>query len=57
MSDEWWKSGNANSHDNGGMNGAVYPDNFANEEWWGLTTVQRQPRQAYTALATIYAAN
>jgi hypothetical protein len=57
LSDEWWKAGNANSHDNGGMNGAVYPDNFANEEWWGLTTVQRQPRQAYTALATIYAAN
>ena len=57
LSDEWWKSGNANSHDNGGMSGAVYPDNFANEEWWGLTTVQRQPRQAYTALANIYMAN
>jgi Glycosyl hydrolases family 2, TIM barrel domain len=57
LSDEWWKSGNANAHDNGGMNGNVFPDNFANEEWWGLTTVERQPRSAYTALATIYAAN
>lgn len=55
LSDEWWKSGNPDSHDNGGMNGAVYPDNYANEEWWGLTTVQGQPRQAYTALAAIYA--
>lgn len=57
LSDEWWKAGNPNSHDNGGMNGAVFPDNFANEEWWGLTTIARQPRQAYTALAAIYAAN
>jgi hypothetical protein len=57
LSDEWWKSGNANAHENGGMNGNVVPDNFANEEWWGLTTVQRQPRAAYTALANIYAAN
>jgi hypothetical protein len=56
LSDEWWKSGNADSHDNGGMSGAVYADNFANEEWWGLTTVQRVPRQAYAALAGIYAA-
>ena len=57
LSDEWWKSGNASNHDNGGMNGAVFPDNYANEEWWGLTTVQRQPRMAYAALASIYAAN
>jgi hypothetical protein len=39
------------------MSGAVYPDSFANEEWWGLATVQRQPRAAYTALANIYMAN
>ena len=39
------------------MNGAVFPDNYANEEWWGLTTVQRQPRMAYGALASIFAAN
>lgn len=57
LSDEWWKSGNDSKHDNGGMNGAIYPDNFANEEWWGLTTVQREPRQAYGALASVYAAN
>ena len=57
LSDEWWKAGNANSHDNGGMAGNIFPDNYANEEWWGLATVQGQPRQAYTALAAIYAAN
>lgn len=56
LSDEWWKSGNPNGHDNGGMSGAVYPDNFANEEWWGLTNMQREKRQAYGALASLYAA-
>ena len=57
LSDEWWKAGNPNAHDNGGMANAIYPDSFANEEWWGLTTVQRAPRSAYNALATLYAAN
>ncbi len=57
LSDEWWKAGNNSSHDNGGMANAIYPDNFANEEWWGLTTVQRTPRTAYNTLAALYAAN
>ncbi|HEY1532364.1 MAG TPA: glycoside hydrolase family 2 TIM barrel-domain containing protein, partial [Polyangiaceae bacterium] len=39
LSDEWWKEGNNSAHDNGGIANAIYPDNFANEEWWGLTTV------------------
>ena len=57
LSDEWWKSGNASGHDNGGMSNAIYPDGFANEEWWGLTTVQREPRMAFTALANLYSGN
>lgn len=57
LSDEWWKAGNPNSHDGGGAVGAIYPDQFANEEWWGLTTNSGEPRQAYAELARIYAAN
>ncbi len=39
-SDEWWKAGNAWSQDYGGyiINGA-HPDNYSNEEWWGLVKV------------------
>jgi hypothetical protein len=57
LSDEWWKEGNNSAHDNGGMANAIYPDSFANEEWWGLTTVQRTPRSAYNTLAALYAGN
>jgi len=57
LSDEWWKdkNGTASTHDNGGFANAIYSDGFANEEWWGLTTTQRQPRKAYMTLATLYA--
>jgi hypothetical protein len=39
------------------MANAIYPDSFANEEWWGLTTVQRAPRAAYNTLAALCTAN
>ncbi len=57
LSDEWWKdkNGTASTHDNGGFANAIYSDGFANEEWWGLATIQRQPRKAYTTLAALYA--
>jgi len=57
LSDEWWKdqSGSASTHDTGGFVNAIYSDGFANEEWWGLTTTQRQPRKAYLTLAALYA--
>lgn len=59
LTDEWWKdpNGNANTHDNGGFANTIYPDGQANEEWWGLATIQRQPRQAFTTLANLYANN
>ena len=55
-SDEWWKAGNPNSHDTGGIapGGGPYPDMTFNEEWWGLVTVDRQPKQAYYTLQNLY---
>ncbi len=58
-SDEWWKSGNDWGHDYGGYTPAAHPDNFANEEWWGVMRIVRnlsggvdimQPREVYYAL-------
>lgn len=36
--DEWWKdwTGNPDIHDNGGYVASSHPDNYANEEWWGI---------------------
>jgi hypothetical protein len=54
--DEWWKRGNPDSHDTGGFaNPGVAGDQFANEEWWGIVDVDRNPRQAYQALQEAYA--
>ena len=55
LTDEWWKSGNASSHDNGGFANAVHPDGMANEEWWGLCSIQRDKRTAFNTLAGMYA--
>jgi hypothetical protein len=54
LSDEWWKEGSASTHDNGGFANAIYPDGFANEEWWGIADIQRNPRKAYATLAGLY---
>ncbi len=53
--DEWWKSGAPSVHDTAGFaNEGVFPDGFANEEWWGIVTAQRAPRTAYTTLQMLY---
>ncbi len=58
LSDEWWKDtskgASPSTHDNGGFANAIYPDGFANEEWWGIADVMRNPRKAYTTLAGLY---
>jgi hypothetical protein len=60
--DEWWKAGSNATHDAGGWSGNVPPDNFLNEEWFGLSTAlpdgssgPRAYRQAYNALKTMWA--
>ncbi len=55
--DEWWKAGDANSHDYGGYTTGAHPDGYSNEEWWGLIAVtpdqngdgldEWRPRQVY----------
>jgi hypothetical protein len=56
LTDEWWKgAGSDSAHDTGGFdNSGVYPDGVANEEWWGLLTVEREPRQAYGRLQALF---
>lgn len=57
-SDEWWKSGNAWSHDYGGSYTDTQPDRFSNEEWYGLMWIEdngsspdiMHPRRVYCAL-------
>jgi hypothetical protein len=48
---------NPSTHDVGGFaNSGVYPDGTANEEWWGIVTVDRKTRKAYDALRALYMA-
>jgi hypothetical protein len=61
LADEWGKASgagtNPSTHDVGGFaNSGVYPDGTANEEWWGILTVDRKTRKAYDALRVLYMA-
>jgi hypothetical protein len=54
--DEWWKTGSGNPtlHDPGGYettwNPIAHPDGFANEEWFGIVSVNRERRKVYYSL-------
>ncbi len=54
--DEWWKAGNPNQQDQGGFPNAIPYDNFANEEYWGIVTRDREPKLSYYVVQEIYEA-
>jgi hypothetical protein len=53
--DEWWKVAPAGTQNTGGfVNTNGHPDGFANEEWFGITDIDRNPRHAATALGEAF---
>ena len=52
--DEWWKAGNPNQQDIGGFPNTIPYDNYANEEYWGIVTRDREPKQSYYVVKDIY---
>ena len=52
--DEWWKAGNPNQQDAGGFPNSIPYDSFANEEYWGIVTRDRIPKQAFYTVQEIY---
>ena len=55
FNDEWWKVPPPNSQETGGYVGN-HPDMFANEEYWGMVTIARQPRAIFAAFTGAYGA-
>ncbi len=64
--DEWWKVQPAGSQQPDGFactpSGTpcplgAHPDNFANEEYFGIVDINRQPRQVYNTLQSIFRPN
>lgn len=57
FTDGWWKAGQPDQQDAGGWapgsSGVPY-DGTANEEYWGLVDVHRQPKAAFEVVRTFY---
>ncbi len=56
-SDEWWKVAPPGSQQSSGFEHFLgHPDHFANEEYFGLVDIDRNPRAAYRALGDAFRA-
>jgi hypothetical protein len=57
FNDEWWKATPYYQQDPTPAQNwfPPFPDGLANEDWWGIVTIQRTPRQLYGALTTRFA--
>ncbi len=55
--DEWWKVPPPTSQDTGGFASGGHPDNFANEEYFGLVDIDRHARLAYQMMTAAFDAN
>lgn len=57
FSDEWWKAGNPDTHDQGGWtpksSGVPY-DGAPNEEYWGIVDVDRNMKMAFEVVKEKY---
>jgi hypothetical protein len=54
LQDEWWKNGDPFHQDISGEQNWGQPDGFNDEEYFGLTTMDRQPKEAYAAMQARY---
>ncbi|NDV61799.1 hypothetical protein G0Q06_04985 [Puniceicoccales bacterium CK1056] len=51
FNDEWWKHGNNDVQDVSGKDGTGFPyDDVANEEWWGIVTIDRVKKEVFGVL-------
>jgi hypothetical protein len=61
--DGWWKNGNPERHDPGGFRLSAMPDGMADEEFWGVMTLTKNPsgvdrvhpREVYHTLRDLWA--
>jgi len=59
FADEWWKSGDNNTHDTGGWapNSSGVPfDGAANEEYWGILNIERSKKMSFDVVKQKYKA-
>jgi hypothetical protein len=48
--DEWWKNGDPNTHNISGETNGGQPDDYNDEEWFGLVDINRKPKTVYVTL-------
>lgn len=59
FNDEWWKAGSNNTQDPGGWapeSGGVPYDGAANEEYWGIVTIDREKKMVFDVVKEHYTA-